>query len=78
MKCDVTDLGGQRWKGRFYGIWMGRKFDYVVDWSGPPNSLKGFATIDGATYHWTGVITHSQFKGTFSGSRYTGSFNLKK
>lgn len=81
MTCIATDLGKDNWKGRFYGIWQGVSFSYDVKWSGPPNNMKGTASIDGADYEWTGQIsaqTPSTFKGTFTGNRYTGSFDLKE
>lgn len=80
MIAEVTDLGGGKWKGRFYGVWQGVKFDYKVEFSGPPDKLTGKARIDGADYNWKGSMgTESPgfFKGTFDGSRYIGSFDLK-
>jgi len=78
MMCVVSDLGGGRWKGTFSGVWHGRKFSYNVDWTGTPNDLRGTAVIDGANYQWTGSITANEFKGTFIGNRYKGSFDLRK
>jgi hypothetical protein len=81
MTCIVTDLGDEQWRGRFYGVWQGVSFDYPVTFSGPPSSLRGAATIDGASYTWTGELTNEaprSFKGTFGGSRYTGYFDLKE
>jgi hypothetical protein len=77
MTCDVTDLGGGRWKGHFHGVWHGREFSYKVEFSGPPGRLKGRAKIDGASYEWTGSMTKGRLKGEFTGDRYLGSFNLK-
>src|SRR5687768_17309386 len=50
MTCAVTDLGNEKWKGRFYGVWQGVPFDYTVAFAGKPSELKGTATIDGAHY----------------------------
>jgi hypothetical protein len=81
MTCVVTDLGDHRWRGHFYGAWQGREFSYRVDFSGPPDKLRGRATIDGAAYEWTGEMgtgTPGWFKGQFTSNRYEGSFNLKQ
>jgi hypothetical protein len=78
MTCVVTNLDDNRWKGTFSGVWLARKYSYDVDWTGPSNELKGSAVIDGANYQWTGIITETAFKGTFTGNRYNGSFDLKK
>src|SRR5262249_28377362 len=48
LTCVVTDLGDNRWRGHFSGAWQGREFSYRVDFSGPPERLRGRATIDGA------------------------------
>jgi hypothetical protein len=81
LTCVVTHLGGERWQGRFYGIWQGIRFDHTVPFTGPPSDLRGTATIDGADYTWTGQIGRGLpgwFKGSFSGSRYTGYFDLRE
>jgi hypothetical protein len=84
MTCAVKELGDEKWQGRFYGVWQGVPFDYTVAFSGPPVSLRGTATIDGANYTWTGTIAPGNseapgaFQGTFGGSRYNGSFALKE
>lgn len=81
MIAEVTDLGGNKWKGRFYGVWQGVKFDYKVEFSGPPDKLVGKARVDGADYDWKGEMGRESpgfFKGTFDGNRYLGSFNLKQ
>ena len=81
MRCVVTDLGNNKWRGRFYGSWQGQKFSYRVNFSGPPNRLRGRASIDGAEYEWTGKMSkgaNGSFKGKFGGSRYTGHFSLKR
>ena len=81
MTCAVKDLGEDKWLGRFYGVWQGVPFDYTVPFAGPPSSLRGTAIIDGASYTWTGTISSEApgvFKGTFGGSRYNGSFELKE
>jgi hypothetical protein len=78
MTCAVTDLGGEKWQGRFYGVWQGVAFDYVVTFTGPRSALRGKAQIDGADYTWTGDLTSTAFKGTFGGNRYAGSFDLAR
>lgn len=81
MTCVVTDLGDNQWSGHFYGTWEGVPFSYKVEFSGPPDKLRGQAMIDGAFYEWTGTMDRESsgwFKGKFSGSRYFGSFALKK
>jgi hypothetical protein len=77
MTCIATQ-NGNNWSGRFFGAWHGRSFSYNVTWSGPPDKLQGTAVIDGAFYQWTGSMEGDFFKGTFTGSRYNGYFNLKK
>ena len=81
ITCVVTDLGDNRWQGHFHGTWEGVRFSYHVDFSGPPDKLRGQATIDGAAYEWTGEMskgTPGWFKGKFTGTRYDGSFSLKQ
>src|SRR3954467_14400647 len=78
MICAVTDLGEQRWRGHFHGVWQGQPFSYQVDFKGPPEKLRGTAWIDGADYEWTGEMVGGKFTGTFWGSRYRGSFNLEQ
>lgn len=81
MTCVVTPVSEEKWQGRFYGVWQGVPFDYTVPFSGPANKLQGTATIDGASYTWTGEITRDPqptFKATFGGSRYIGSFEMKE
>jgi hypothetical protein len=81
MTCVVTDLGDNNWRGHFYGVWEGIKFSYKVNFSGPPDKLRGKAMIDGANYEWTGEMTRESpglFKGKFWGDRYVGSFTLKQ
>lgn len=81
MTCIVTETGDKRWAGHFYGVWQGVEFSYNVNFSGPPDKLTGTAVIDGADYTWTGEISRDnpgRFQGTFDGSRYRGSFDLKQ
>lgn len=81
MTCAVTDLGGEKWRGHFHGVWGGREFSYKVEFSGPPEKLQGRAVIDGANYEWTGKMTQGPdgtLKGKFTGDRYFGSFDLKR
>jgi hypothetical protein len=81
MTCAVTDLGDEKWKGRFHGVWQGVPFDYTVAFTGSPSELRGTATIDGANYTWTGQISEEaprSFTGKFGGTRYTGYFDLKE
>jgi len=79
MTCVVTDLGDQKWQGRFYGVWQGAAFDYNVDFSGPHSDLRGTAVIDHANYTWAARIdegTPGTFRANFDGDRYRGSFEL--
>ncbi len=78
MTCVVTPTAKHAWQGRFHGIWQGVEFDYTVDFMGPPNDLKGSAMIDGASYEWRAWITRDAMKANFAGSRYEGSFDLKR
>jgi len=81
MTCVVTDLGDEKWRGRFHGVWQGVAFDYTVAFAGPEEDLRGTAQIDGADYVWKGKIRRCEqpsFQGTFGGSRYEGSFALKE
>ena len=78
MTCIVKAMGDGKWQGRFHGVWQGVPFDYTVPFSGEPSDLRGTATIDGASYVWTGSMTSGSFRGTFGGSRYIGSFDLKE
>src|SRR5262245_27153040 len=78
MTCVVTDLGDNKWHGHFYGVWHGREFSYKVNFTGPPEKLKGTAVIDGADYEWTGKMGKGRFTGKFWGSRYLGNFDLKE
>jgi hypothetical protein len=79
MTCVVTDLGDQKWLGRFYGVWQGVAFDYNVPFSGPLSELRGTAVIDGSNYTWAARIdegTPGTFHANFDGDRYRGSFEL--
>jgi hypothetical protein len=81
MTCVVKPLGDEQWQGRFHGVWQGVPFDYTVPFTGQPSDLRGTATIDGASYTWTGSFTAATprvFKASFGGSRYLGSFELKE
>jgi hypothetical protein len=81
MTCVVTDLGDNKWRGHFSGAWQGVKFSYKVDFSGPPEKLRGKARIDGADYEWAGEMSKGapgRFKGKFWGNRYRGHFSLKQ
>jgi hypothetical protein len=80
LTCAVTDLGDNRWRGHFYGVWQGVEFSYKVEFRGPPEKLRGTARIDGADYEWAGEMRPGpggSLKGTFRGNRYLGSFTLK-
>ena len=80
MTAVVTEMGEEKWKGRFYGVWQGVPFDYTVSFRGPPDKLRGTAIIDGADYQWQGSMsddTPSRFTGSFGGTRYTGYFDLR-
>ena len=78
MTCNLAQLGDERWRGTFYGVWYGQEFSYTVDFRGPPEKLRGRAVVDGANYEWTGAISKGRFKGEFWGDRYLGSFDLKR
>lgn len=79
MTSVVTPTGDEQWQGKFFGVWQGVKFDYTVTFTGPESNLRGTATIDGAHYEWKGAIDRKppgRFHGTFTGSRYLGSFDM--
>lgn len=78
MTCVATDLGNNQWRGHFHGDYQGAQFSYTVRFSGAPEKLQGTATIDGADYEWTGAMGPGWFRGSFGGSRYAGSFDLKQ
>jgi hypothetical protein len=78
MQCDVKQVASETWQGRFHGVWQGVPFDYTVSFTGPAADVRGTATIDGATYNWTGTLSESTFKGRFTGSRYAGHFDLEE
>ena len=79
MTCRVTDLGAEKWRGRFYGVWQGVPFDYTVNFTGPRSQLRGTATIDGAEYSWVGTLDSAgRFMGKFGGSRYEGYFEMQE
>src|SRR4051794_28658535 len=80
LRCVITDLRGNQWRGHFSGAWQGQAFSYQVDFSGPPERLRGRAVIDGADYEWTGEMSQGPsgwFRGRFTGNRYEGSFRLR-
>lgn len=79
MTCVVKSRGIDKWSGHFDGVWMGRRFAYDVQWSGPSDDFRGEAVIDRADYQWTGFVDlDGNFKGKFTGNRYNGHFDLKK
>jgi hypothetical protein len=81
MTCVVREVASGSWEGRFYGVWNGQSFDYTVPFTGDRSELRGTANIDGADYTWRGVLSNDapgRFKGTFTGSRYEGYFDLQK
>ena len=80
LTCVVTNLGDNKWRGHFYGVWEGVSFSYKVDFSGPPGKLRGEAMVDGADYEWSGAMSKEArtFKGKFWGNRYEGRFTLKE
>jgi len=81
MTCVVTERGDNQRRGHFHGSWQGQPFSYTVDFTGPPERLRGRAVIDGADYEWTGQMTtgpRGSFTGKFWGNRYNGSFALKQ
>jgi hypothetical protein len=78
MIAVINYNGKETWTGRFYGVWNQAPFDYTVDFTGPATKLKGSALIDGASYNWTGTIDKDTLKVDFTGSRYYGSFDMKR
>jgi hypothetical protein len=81
MTCVITELGDNKWRGHFYGVWEGIAFSYKVAFNGPPEKLRGTAVIDGANYEWTGTLSkdaQGAFNGEFWGDRYVGKFRLKQ
>src|SRR4051812_320031 len=62
MTCVVSPVAKHEWRGRFYGVWQGVAFDHTVNFSGPPNDLRGTATIDGAAYEWRAWMNRDRFK----------------
>ncbi|HEY2894008.1 MAG TPA: hypothetical protein VGJ16_07340 [Pirellulales bacterium] len=78
ITCVVTPLAKHEWQGRFHGTWQGVDFDYSVRFHGPAKQLTGIALIDGASYEWKGWINSEEFKASFGGDRYQGSFEFKR
>ncbi len=78
MTCVVTRMADEEWRGHFHGVWNGARFAYKVKFNGPADKLYGTAVIDGADYQWTGSMTERRFQGSFGGSRYAGSFDLRR
>ena len=78
MTCDVHYLGDHKWEGTFHGNWHGQDFSYDVKWEGPPENVKGTATVGGVGYTWTGSITLQTFIGKFDSRQYIGDFQLEK
>lgn len=77
MSCDFTTLGNNKYKAKFYGVWQGVPFEYNVTFSGPPDKLKGTATVDHVPYTWTGSADAENFSGSYTSHRYQGSFAMK-
>jgi hypothetical protein len=78
MTCIIRPQANDKWQGRFFGTWQGVNFDYKVDFQGPPDDLRGTATIDGVMYRWRGRIDSQRFRANFGGDRYRGSFDLRR
>jgi hypothetical protein len=79
MTCVLSEMGREHWKARFVGSVQGARFDYTVNFDGPPSDLFGDAMIDGILYDWQGSVDRDRFQGTFTGgSRYRGYFNLQR
>src|SRR5262245_876015 len=76
MTCTVKSVGKDQWEAQFAGRWQGSDFNYRVKCTGPANDVRGQATIDGASYNWSGAMDADAFRGSFTGSRYTGHFEL--
>lgn len=77
MSCVVSNLGDNKYRGHFYGVWRRQPFSYKVEFSGTPERVEGKALIDGASYQWVGVMNKNKLSGKFTGNRYLGSFDLR-
>lgn len=78
MSCVVTKAGTDKLKAHFWGTWQGVYFEYDAYFVGKLTELKGQAVIDGASYNYAACIDKNTFKCNFVGSRYNGSFELKR
>ena len=78
VTCVMTPIAGSQWQGRFFGKFQGTPFDYAGRFSGTTSDLRGSVTVDGAHYQCRGSLNHDEFKANFTGSGYTGSFDLKR
>jgi hypothetical protein len=79
MSAGVEELGNDKWRARFTGIWEGRKFDYVVDFTGTRDNLGGQAKVNAAKYVWKGKITDEGFNGGYSSNRgHFGTWKMKR
>jgi hypothetical protein len=76
--CEVKWLGGENWEGTFWGTWHRQDYKYKVKFTGPSTALTGEAEIDGANYTWKGTLYQEKFTGSFTGDRYTGSFDMPR
>lgn len=79
MSAGVEDLGGDRWRARFTGIWEGAKFDYVVEFAGKPDALQGEAKVNAAKYVWAGKLNEDEFVGSYRSNRgHDGTWRMKR
>jgi len=76
MRAVVTRVSAEEWRATFDGVWEGQPYIYTVEFTGPPNDLRGRATINGAKYRWRATIDKKKFRANFTGNRYTGRFDL--
>lgn len=79
MSAGVEELGEGRWRARFTGIWEGSKFDYVVDFTGTRDALKGEARVNAAKYVWAGRLSDAEFVGSYRSNRgHDGTWRMKR
>ena len=79
MAAGVQEYDDGTWRARFTGIFEGRKFDYVVQFTGPADRLVGEARINVAKYTWSGRITRETFFGRYRSNRgHDGTFTLRR
>lgn len=79
MSVGITELAGGKYNARFTGIWQGAKFDHVIEFAGPLDSLQGDARINAAKYTWSGKLTNDTFTGSYRSNRGNdGTWTMKR